>query len=175
MNCGADCMLLYVGEEKATNLEIVAAGSVDTSQSAALTAPASPPQPESGDPAGTATSTAFAVGEIYAFAGDADGFKYRGELRVLTINVEGELEGEIDIKVTRPSGSGYSVRQDFRLQQQNGQVEIRCFHPRAIEGSYSKYSSDHFYLTRQAPGVYKGTNQDRSGKSGQIVLTLRAL
>lgn len=174
-NCGGpnDCFLLYEGDRKVASVEIAPAGSASASQTAALTAPASPAQPESVDPAGTATSTAFAVGEVYDFAGDADGFKYRGELRVLSVNADGELEGEIDIRVTRPSGSGYTVRQDFRLQQQDGQVEIRCFHPRAIEGSFSKYSSDHFYLTRQAPGIYKGTNQDRSGRSGQIVLTRR--
>ncbi len=177
-DCGGPTACTLVMEKGKLRPGVVVSSQTGTASPAAAqpqTDSGQPAQPETGDPAGAATSTAFAVGEVYDFAGDADGFKYRGELRVLTVNAEGELEGEIDIRVTKPSGGGYTVRQDFRLQQQDGQVEIRCFRPRAIEGSFSKYSSDHFYLTRQAPGVYKGTNQDRSGSSGQVVLTLRAV
>ncbi len=177
-DCGGPTACTLVMEKGKLRPGLVVSSQTGTAAPAAAqpqTDSGQPAQPKTGDPAGAATSTAIAVGQVYDFAGDADGFKYRGELRVLTINAEGELEGEIDIRVTKPSGSGYTVRQDFRLQQQDGQVEIRCFQPRAIEGSFSRYSSDHFYLTRQAPGVYKGTNQDRSGSSGQVVLTLRAV
>lgn len=113
------------------------------------------------------------VGDVYDYVGRAGGGTYQGEMRVTGKNDEGELEGEIDIKVSTSDGRRYTVRQDFRLTQGGGHVQIRCFHPRAIEGHYFRYSSDHFVLVRTAPGVYEGGGEDRVGQDGTASFTLR--
>lgn len=119
-------------------------------------------------------ATDIAPGEVYDYSGSAGGGTYIGEMRVNSKNEDGELEGEIDIKVATADGRHYTVRQDFRLTQSAGHVDIRCFHPREIEGHFFKYSSDHFVLDRVGPGVYKGGGADRVGQDGAATLSLRA-
>jgi hypothetical protein len=116
---------------------------------------------------------AIAVGQVYDFVGKSGGGSYVGEMRVNSKNQDGELQGEIDLKVATADGRRYTVRQDLRLAQSGGHVDIRCFHPREIEGHFFKYSSDHFALDRAAPGVYKGGGADRVGQDGDETLTLR--
>ena len=114
----------------------------------------------------------IAVGEVYDYLGQAGGGTYKGEMRVTGKTDDGEFEGVIDIDVSTGSRS-YRVRQDFRLAQNGGHVEIRCFHPREIKGHYFGYSSDHFVLVRTAPGVYSGGGDDRAGQKGTTNFTLR--
>jgi hypothetical protein len=115
----------------------------------------------------------IAVGEVYDYLGNAGGGTYQGEMRVTGKNEDGELVGEIDIKVATADGRHYTVRQDFALTQGGAHVEIRCFKPRAIEGHYFKYSSDHFVLVRAEPGVYKGDGEDRISQNGTAHFTVR--
>ena len=115
----------------------------------------------------------IAVGEVYEYLGQAGGGTYKGEMRVTGKTDDGELEGVIDIDVSTANGRSCTVRQDFRLAQNGGRVEIRCFHPREIKGHFFGYSSDHFVLVRTAPGVYSGGGDDRASQKGTANFTLR--